>query len=70
MVYLVLNFNQLFVAFHRIFFADGTWMFRFSDSLIRLFPVRFWRDAFIWVGVIALGGGIALGYFGGRRGKG
>jgi integral membrane protein (TIGR01906 family) len=69
MVYLILNFNQLFVNFHQIFFADGTWMFRFSDSLIRLFPVQFWRDAFIWVGVIALGGGIALGYFGSRRGR-
>jgi len=70
MVYLVLNFNQLFVNFHQIFFADGTWMFRFSDSLIRLFPVQFWRDAFIWVGVIALGGGIALGYWGSRKSSG
>jgi integral membrane protein (TIGR01906 family) len=67
LVYLVLNFNSLFVTFHQIFFASGTWTFLFSDSLIRLFPVTFWRDAFIWVGVIALGGAAALGYFLGRK---
>ncbi len=66
MVYLAINFNALFITFHEIFFKSGTWVFRFSDSLIRLFPVIFWRDAFIWIGVIALGGGAALGYFLGR----
>jgi len=69
MVYLAINFNALFVTFHEIFFASGTWTFRFSDSLIRLFPVVFWRDAFIWIGAIALGGGVALGYFLGRNEK-
>jgi integral membrane protein (TIGR01906 family) len=63
LVYVAINFNRLFVFFHEIFFASGTWVFRFSDSLIRLFPVTFWRDAFIWVGVIALVGGACLGYF-------
>lgn len=69
MVYLILNFNSLFVTFHEIFFASGTWVFRFTDSLIRLFPVTFWRDAFIWVGVIALVSGAALGYFLGRNSR-
>ena len=63
LIYLALNFNSLFVAFHRIFFEGDTWLFRYSDSLIRLFPVVFWRDAFIWVGLISLGGGAALGHF-------
>jgi len=67
MVYLVINFNDLFITFHEIFFKSGTWVFRFSDSLIRLFPVIFWRDAFIWVGVIALVGGAAIGYLFGVR---
>lgn len=69
MIYLVINFNDLFITFHEIFFRSGTWVFRFTDSLIRLFPVTFWRDAFIWVGVIALGSGAALGYFLGRRSR-
>lgn len=67
LIYVALNFNQLFITFHEIFFASGTWVFRFSDSLIRLFPVNFWRDAFIWIGVIALGSGASLGYFLGRK---
>jgi integral membrane protein (TIGR01906 family) len=69
LVYLGLNFNSLFVTFHRIFFEGDTWLFRYSDSLIRLFPEKFWRDAFIWIGSMALAGGAALGYFLGRKSK-
>ena len=69
MIYLVINFNDLFIRFHEIFFKSGTWIFRFTDSLIRLFPVVFWRDAFIWVGVIAFLGGAALGYIFGFKNK-
>jgi hypothetical protein len=36
-------------------------LFLFSDTLIRLFPLRFWQDAFLLAALIALGGGIALG---------
>lgn len=49
-----ISFNQLFTWFHQIFFSDGTWQFYTSDTLIRLFPMRFWRDAFIFVGVLSL----------------
>jgi len=63
LAYLMLNFDSLFVNFHRLFFDGETWIFHYSDTLIRLFPVRFWRDAFIWVGLITLGGGVLLGYF-------
>ena len=48
------NFNSLFTWFHQIFFESGTWQFHPSDTLIRLFPMRFWRDAFILVGLISL----------------
>lgn len=48
------SFNGLFTAFHKIFFTGDTWLFRWSDSLIRLFPLEFWRDAFILMGVIAV----------------
>ena len=48
------NFDQLFTDFHKIFFESGTWQFYTSDTLIRLFPMRFWQDAFIFVGVISL----------------
>ena len=63
MVYLVFNFDSLFENFHRIFFEGDTWLFRYSDTLIRLFPVRFWRDAFIWIGIMTFGAGFGIGYF-------
>jgi integral membrane protein (TIGR01906 family) len=53
-------FNNFFVAFHSLFFEGDSWLFLYSDTLIRLFPLRFWQDAFLWAAVIALGGGIAL----------
>lgn len=56
-------FWQLFTLFHALFFEGETWLFEFSDTLIRLFPMQFWQDAFLWAGVISVGGalGLALG---------
>jgi len=54
-------FFSFFTGFHHLFFEGDSWLFLFSDTLIRLFPIRFWQDAFLWVAIIALGGGIALG---------
>jgi integral membrane protein (TIGR01906 family) len=53
LVFVVLNFNKLFNWFHQIFFESGTWQFHPSNTLIRLFPLRFWQDAFIFVGVLS-----------------
>lgn len=54
-------FWNFFAGFHSLFFEGDSWLFYFSDTLIRLFPIRFWQDAFLWAAVIALGGGVALG---------
>jgi len=54
-------FWNFFAGFHAIFFEGDSWLFLYSDTLIRLFPLRFWQDAFLWAAVIALGGGFALG---------
>jgi integral membrane protein (TIGR01906 family) len=62
-------FGGFFIFFHNMFFESGTWLFYTSDTLIRLFPERFWRDIFIYVGALALGGGLAL-IFWTRRPKG
>lgn len=51
-----LSFNALFTLFHRLFFEGDTWIFARSDTLIRLFPLRFWQDAFILLGVLSLAG--------------
>jgi integral membrane protein (TIGR01906 family) len=54
-------FWNFFAGFHSLFFEGDSWLFLYSDTLIRLFPIRFWQDAFLLAAVIALGGGIALG---------
>jgi integral membrane protein (TIGR01906 family) len=66
----LLSWNWFFVAFHGVFFDAGTWTFDWSDSLIRLFPDKFWFDA----GVLLVGGALvagvivmAVGYVLGRR---
>ncbi len=58
-----LAFWQLFSLFHGLFFEGDSWLFLYSDTLIRLFPMQFWQDAFLWAGVISIGGalGLALG---------
>jgi len=57
----VAAFMQFFTVFHAMLFESDTWIFLYSDTLIRLFPVRFWQDCFIYVGVIVLVGGLLLG---------
>jgi len=54
LLFLAVNFNQLFTAFHRIFFEGDTWLFYMSDSLIRLFPLKFWQDLFIFIGALSI----------------
>lgn len=50
LVYVLINFNQLFTLFHQIFFEGDSWLFYLSDTLIRLFPIKFWQDLFIYIG--------------------
>ncbi len=57
------SFNVVFTDFHRLFFTGNSWLFLYTDSLIRLFPIPFWRDAFILVGGLSLLVGASLGFF-------
>ena len=50
----ILGWEAFFAAFHQIFFADGTWTFSTTDTLIRLYPGQFWIDAAIWIAGITL----------------
>lgn len=58
----LISFRALFVIFHRIFFEGDSWLFLYSDTLIRLFPIRFWQDVFIVFGLVTLTGGGILGW--------
>lgn len=53
-------FWAFFSGFHALFFEGDSWLFYYSDTLIRLFPIRFWQDAVIAIALIALGGGLGL----------
>lgn len=55
-------FWRFFTAFHTLFFEGNSWLFFYSDTLIRLFPIRFWQDAFLWAAVLSLGGGAGLAF--------
>ena len=61
------SFWQFFSAFHAIFFEGDSWLFAFSDTLIRLYPIRFWQDVILYIlGGSALTGGL-MGWFLGKR---
>lgn len=46
-------FDQLFEAFHRIFFPPGSYLFDpLTDRLVQLFPFVFWQETAMAVGVL------------------
>ena len=58
----LVSFQALFTYFHKLFFEGDSWLFFYSDTLIRLFPVQFWQDIFIVFGILTLLGGVFLGW--------
>jgi integral membrane protein (TIGR01906 family) len=55
-------FWNFFAWFHSLFFTGDSWIFEYSDTLIRLFPIRFWEDTFLLAALIVLVGGLALAF--------
>jgi len=45
------RWETFFTGFHELLFPPGTWVFPYSDTLIRLYPERFWMD----VGAVVVG---------------
>ena len=58
--FVIIAFSSLFTQFHMLFFTGDTWLFEYSDTLIRLFPMQFWQDAFIWLAVLSVLQGLAI----------
>jgi integral membrane protein (TIGR01906 family) len=53
--FMLISWGQFFTTFHRLFFEGSTWLFPPSDTLIRLFPIRFWIDiAATFVGLLVI----------------
>jgi integral membrane protein (TIGR01906 family) len=67
-LFMAVGFNVFFTAFHRIFFQRDTWLFLYSDTLIRIYPVKFWFDLSLYlagmtlveIGLVAAGSRVAL----------
>lgn len=53
-----------FDNFHLLFFKPGSWLFSYSDALIRLFPLQFWMDATFIISAISFTGGLLLATIG------
>ncbi len=62
--FVLLSWRTFFIQFHELFFAQGTWTFDWSDSLIREFPDKFWSDAGIIICVGTLLAGLIVAAIG------
>lgn len=58
------GWDTWFLIFHKLFFANGTWTFSYSDTLIRLFPQKFWMDAVFTISGLSLIIGLFIGFVG------
>jgi len=67
----VVAFDAAFEAFHRLFFAAGSYDFDPRTShLIQLFPDQFWSDTTIALAVVAIAIATAVAWIAGRRRQG
>ncbi|GAP15091.1 integral membrane protein TIGR01906 [Longilinea arvoryzae] len=66
LIAILVSFEALFTAFHHLFFQGDSWLFLYSDSLIRLFPLPLWQAGFIAMGILT-GLGAVLFIVLGRR---
>jgi integral membrane protein (TIGR01906 family) len=52
-LFILLAWSTFFVEFHELLFPPDTWSFAYSDSLIRLFPEKFWFDFGVLLSLLA-----------------
>lgn len=57
---MLLGFDDFFTGFHEVFFEGSSWRFSSTDTLIRLYPERFWEDVSRIAAAIAVGQALAL----------
>ncbi len=65
----IIAWDTFFTLFHMLLFESGTWQFLYSDTLIRLFPEKFWFDAAITIGILTTLFAIVLLAITGRYGN-
>ncbi|GAB6065203.1 TIGR01906 family membrane protein [Aquifex pyrophilus] len=47
------NYKRAFEIFHNIVFDPYSWKFKYSDTLIRIYPLKFWYDATLFVAFLS-----------------
>jgi integral membrane protein (TIGR01906 family) len=57
---ILLGFEGFFTRFHEVFFSGDSWRFSTADTLIRLYPERFWEDVSRLAAAIAVAQAIVL----------
>ena len=63
-------FDAAFEAFHRLFFAGGTYLFDpATDRLVQLFPFAFWSETTLVLGAAIIAVSIAVALLAGRRAR-
>lgn len=63
-LFILLAWNTFFVEFHELLFPPDSWSFAYTDSLIRLFPEKFWFDFGVLLSATALFLGLAVALLG------
>jgi integral membrane protein (TIGR01906 family) len=64
-------FDAAFDLFHRLLFAGGTWTFDpATDRLVQLFPMQFWLETSIAVGLVVMALAALAVRVGATRGRG
>lgn len=60
-VFAATSFWTFFEKFHAIFFTGDSWLFYNTDAIIRLFPLRLWQDAVLYlVSAVIITSGLML----------
>ena len=57
---ILLGFDGFFTRFHEMFFEGDSWRFSSTDTLIRIYPERFWEDVSQLVAAITVGQALVL----------
>jgi integral membrane protein (TIGR01906 family) len=52
--FVLLGFDGVFVRFHELFFDGDSWRFAADDTLLRIYPERFWEDTSVVIAALVV----------------
>ncbi len=45
----LVDYSYAFTTFHSLLFEPGSWKFRYTDTLLRIYPMKLWYDGTLFV---------------------